>query len=772
DPEGPRALCDLCLAQVCRSLDALCSRRADGSMDLSGAPMFPQEVADQLMQKLASKGILNDTTVGIFRNCKELRLRRASIRCCPVSAEAFRLAICPHRLQELDASCVSGGLTGAEVVSGLASNPECRSSLQRLCLSRLHLDWESLGEEGRGCVGFSSLQGLRTLNLTNTDLTDAVLEDVCTLPQLESLDISCTAVSKLTALLDCKNTLKSLIAHRLRQLDMSPASLLFVLSQLHALRHLDFSDDHFTVDGSDGRDGDETVRQLLEGSQQVLPSLISLDISGRKRISEEAVRAFVETRDGLVFLGLLATGASSCDVLSSKKNLKVTGEANENQVCEALRRYRDRECFTREALIHLYNLITDIDKPRPDVLKLVLSGMQSHPTSPHVLLVATACVFNLTTQDLAEAMPVSLLSSTVTQLLHAMKTFPNHQQVQKNCLLALCSDYILQDVPFDKYVAATLVINWLSSHEDPTLQRMAVAVISILVTKLSTEETAQLSEDISIMKQLLAIVQQRAMVGVVDSTLKFALSALWNLTDEMPTAARNFIECQGLELYEEVLESYCTEPSIQQKILGLLNNIAEVEVLQANLMEEDLLEHILSLLQDSQLEVGVRYFAGGVLAQLASRPEAWTLERGAPQHHTEAAACFHYNMDSTRERNGLLQVVPSVLPSASDLSALRSAAVGSLGNTSGLQSKHGVGVDCCELPFLSHVLITFSLYPLAPHYSSLLEKEGVTELLKALVAHPNTHSDIKRLSDSILRLVEQHQSHSGPFNSQMGPVNS
>lgn len=55
-------------------------------------------------------------------------------------------------------------------------------------------------------------------------------------------------------------------------------------------------------------------------------------------------------------------------------------------------------------------------------------------------------------------------------------------------------------------------------------------------------------------QQLLALVQQKAMVGVVDSTLKFALSALWNLTDEMPSAARNFIECQGLELYEEVLE--------------------------------------------------------------------------------------------------------------------------------------------------------------------------------------------------------------------------
>lgn len=58
----------------------------------------------------------------------------------------------------------------------------------------------------------------------------------------------------------------------------------------------------------------------------------------------------------------------------------------------------------------------------------------------------------------------------------------------------------------------------------------------------------------------------------------------------------------------------------------LQNNIAEVEVLQADLMEEDLLEHILSLLQDPQVEMGVRYFAGGILAQLASRPEAWTLD--------------------------------------------------------------------------------------------------------------------------------------------------
>lgn len=168
------------------------------------------------------------------------------------------------------------------------------------------------------------MEGLKTLNLAYTDLSDADLEDICALHHLESLDISCTAVSNLAALTECQNTLRSLKVHGLRRLHMSPARLLCVLGQLRALRHLDFSEDHFAVDGSNGKDGDETVRQLLEASPRVLPQLISLDISGRKRVTEAALKVFLESRGGLIFLGLLATGVSSSDVLSTRKDLKVS----------------------------------------------------------------------------------------------------------------------------------------------------------------------------------------------------------------------------------------------------------------------------------------------------------------------------------------------------------------------------------------------------------------------------------------------------------------
>lgn len=57
----------------------------------------------------------------------------------------------------------------------------------------------------------------------------------------------------------------------------------------------------------------------------------------------------------------------------------------------------------------------------------------------------------------------------------------------------------------------------------------------------------------------------------------------------------------------------------------LQNNLAEVRELQPDLLDEDLLGHVLSLLRDAQLDMEVRYFAGGILAQLASRPQAWTL---------------------------------------------------------------------------------------------------------------------------------------------------
>lgn len=722
DDASPATLTDLCLTYVSQNLDCFCVKRPDGSLCFREAVLFPQELADQLLAKMATEGLLNDSTVGVFRNCEYLRLRRACIRTARISAEAFQKALCSHRLLELDAARVNADLTIPDILQGLATNKYCQESLQRLVLTGLTMS--SLEEPTR--YRFSSIQGLRSLSLANVDFYDSGLVDVGSLPRLESLDLSNTSVTNLSPLLGLKDRLRSLTLHQLKRLEMSTAQLLGVIGQLNALQHLDISDDkQFTSD---------VARQLL-GQPGILPALVSLDVSGRKQVTDAAVKAFVEERPGMTFVGLLATDAGFSDFLSGEGNLKVTGEANETQICEALRRYSEREGFVREALFHLFSLTHVMEKPRPDILKLVVLGMKNHPATLNVQLAASACVFNLTKQDLAAGMPVRLLSTVTQLLLEAMRTFSNHQQLQKNCLLSLCSDRILQEVPFNRFEAAKLVMQWLCNHEDQNMQRMAVAIISILAAKLSTEQTAQLGAELFIVKQLLHIVRQKATQGMVDATLKFTLSALWNLTDESPTTCRHFIENQGLDLFIKVLESFPNESSIQQKVLGLLNNIAEVGELHVELMVQGFLDHISNLLHSSEVEVS--YFAAGILAHLTSRgEEAWTL--------------------SPDLRSSLLEQLHAVImkwpPPECEMVAYRSF------NPFFplLECFHTPGVQLWAAWAMQHVCSKN-----ATRYCSMLLEEGGLQQLEQVHTHPQTHKDVKLLAKSILESLQNHRARTG-----------
>ena len=89
------------------------------------------------------------------------------------------------------------------------------------------------------------------------------------------------------------------------------------------------------------------------------------------------------------------------------------------------------------------------------------------------------------------------------------------------------------------------------------------------------------------MQKLLKLVRKRAEEVNIDVTLKFTLSALWNLTDESPGTCKVFLDEGGLQLYLKVLDSFPEEIPVETKVLGLLNNIAEVEALRKHLMVDD-----------------------------------------------------------------------------------------------------------------------------------------------------------------------------------------
>ncbi|RXN27737.1 zyg-11 -like protein [Labeo rohita] len=578
------------MACVCHNVEVLCFAQEDGSLQFHHCPLFPQELADQLLRKMADEGVLNDRTVGIFQNLQHLRLRRAYIQSSQLSAEAFRRSLCPHKLQELNASHIHSNITVSDVLHSLTSNKLCRQGLQTLHMDGLRLYGEA-GEESLQ-ASFSMLRGLKKLSLAWTDLDDKGLEDISTMPMLESLDISGTNVTDFTPLLNCQSRLMSLTAHGLQKLEMPTSSFILVLSKLQSLRYLDISNDRLVMDG------DNLVQQLLEHPGGMLPQLVSLDVSGWRGVSDATVQAFVEARPGLRFIGLLATGAGGSELLCGEEHLK-----------------------------------------------LVLAGMRQHADSLHVQLVASACVFNLTIQELVLGMPLRLLGNVIQQLLIAMKNFPNHEQLQKNCLLTLCSDHILQVVPFDRYEAAKLIMVLLGNHADQTVQRMAVAVVSILVSK---------------------------------------------------------------------------------------NNVAEVEELRVELMNEDLVEHILSLLINPVVEVNVSYFAGGILAHLVSvRGPVWSLDAELLRTVQEK---LHSSVLSWSSPDHAMVSYRTFQPFYPLLHVSQ----------------------CSGVQLWALWAIQFVCSQNAPQYCNMLQSEGGTDILRILSSHPDTHSDVKCLTENILKILERN----------------
>ena len=81
-----------------------------------------------------------------------------------------------------------------------------------------------------------------------------------------------------------------------------------------------------------------------------------------------------------------------------------------------------------------------------------------------------------------------------------------------------------------------------------------------------------------------------------------------------------FLDEEGMDLFLEVLKAFPDTKEIETKVLGLLNNIAEVSWLRCSLLLDPFIQVLRSLLKSKSIEVS--YFAAGIVAHLASdKPE-------------------------------------------------------------------------------------------------------------------------------------------------------
>ena len=310
--------------------------------------------------------------------------------------------------------------------------------------------------------------------------------------------------------------------------------------------------------------------------------------------------------------------------------LIISGSGDECQVLESLRRYGNRPSYVQKTFHHLFQLTQGYVTPRIDIIELVVECAMKYQSVFNIQMAATACLFNLSKEKNGQKLHPKVLSKIVQVDLDAMEAFPQHQQLQKNVLLTLCNDRILQDVNFDKYKCARLVMDCLCTWPDASMNRMSVAICSILAAKITTRETSKLGSTSKYMNKLLQIVRTKTDAEDLDVTLKFTLSALWNLTDESPNTCKVFLDESGMDLFLGVLQTFPNEVTIETKVLGLLNNIAEVKELRAYIMDSRFIQELRKLMKSTKIEVS--YFAAGIVAHLASNScETWIFKTSIPK---------------------------------------------------------------------------------------------------------------------------------------------
>ncbi|KAF5284005.1 hypothetical protein FQR65_LT13639 [Abscondita terminalis] len=683
------------------------------------------EISESLISKLGDKNLLCDSTLNLFAE-KNTRLRNVKIKNANVKVTYDGLKVLrQHKIVAFECE----GLNTVCVDKIL----DCLGTWSKCNMTSLNISRCTFKDSSNHClmVGLTQLKNLRSLDVSYTEFNQHMLKLICEdLNFLEKLDISGTIVHNLDPLLKYSEQLTSLGVSDF-VLETPSSSVCFSIVCLKGLRHLDVSTtiQNFATWEESG------VNHILE-QYDMLPNLVSLELSGwRDFISSDKLDKYLHNHPKLRYLGLVLNEivfeSQFCDPTHAKfrSNLVIAGVGSENQIKVTLRRHYKRAGYVQKALYHLFQLTSAFQEARPDIFELVLVAMEAHSTIFSVQMAATACLYNLTRGELSKHIHPKLLGKGVNLTLKAMSEFPHEYQLQKNSLLTLCSDRILQEVTFDRFQCARLVLDSLCAFDESNMNRMAVAICSILAAKVSTDETSELGARPNYMKKLLVMVQSRMENKVSDITMKFTLSALWNLTDESAATCTVFLEQGGATLFLNVLKTFRCDNAIETKVLGLLNNIAEVEKLRTSLMLNSLVEELHSLLKSDLIDVS--YFAAGIVAHLASGgDESWSVDRFTRQEMLEelGKAVSQWN-------------VPE-----SEMVAYRSF-------------KPFFPLMRREMDYPVQLWAVWAIHHVCTknpaRYCLMLSEEKGVEYLYDLLEDSKTHEDIKNLSGQILQLLKQ-----------------
>ncbi|KAL3887230.1 hypothetical protein ACJMK2_027177 [Sinanodonta woodiana] len=436
----PKSLQQCCLDFICNNLDVLCQeiplpRSINVKLAFKNSDVFLTDaISEEFLKTLCEKKKLNDETLALF-DSNFMNLKRVYIKDAQLSAAGLMI-LKTQQIVQLEVSGL-GNVTVNDVIGSLGQ--WTLNNLKTLHVSNLKFI-NIPNKMGVGSylntadmdVNIGSLRSLKYLDVSNTELNVCGLKIIAKqLPCLEVLNISCTRITEISPLRICRDRLKCLSMYHLKiDSDSIP-----VLTRLTGLVHLDVSYNTISRIGINKDRFRFKVSDLLSRTH-CLPNLTSLDISGNVGLKEPILMQFLESHSNIQFLGLALTHACRYPLFLGDKNselktnITVTGEANERQLLECLRRYANRQTYVKRALFKLCAVTHKMTEPREDILKLLLLATKQHPNHNRIQEFALSCILNLLKTELGPNVHPSCLKDIVCHTLRTMANFPRNRQVK------------------------------------------------------------------------------------------------------------------------------------------------------------------------------------------------------------------------------------------------------------------------------------------------------------------------------------------------------
>lgn len=438
---------------------------------------------------------------------------------------------------------------------------------------------------------------------------------------LKYLDLSMCTIGKGSALMQ----LESLEILILYSCAMTYPDVIATICQLKKIRVLDISRPAIESDGSNSTTEDPKLLDILVSR---LPLLNRLDISGTNLVGgkDRYISAFETRMDNpFEFLGLFHTDNDAA-YRSCIPALAIAGEANESQMLNACEAYINRPVQLTKALNDLYNFYKTITPSETfdDVnraLDIVLPILTRHLNNEQVIIYTTAALWcivkiNVTSKNLNDKRVRRTITSRLLDVMHYHRS---SKVILINGGLTLL---FLPDIICEHSRVAEISL-FMCRDNDSRTQGFGTTLLNSLACQVGGDQKIFIGE-LNAIETMIDIIKSKIRENSGDEILETAWSTLWNITDETPVNCQRFLDFQGLEAFENCMDSFGHNKEVLRNMMGLLGNVAECQRLRVKFMEERYIKRFYVLLSSQIDGIECSYNACGILAHLVSEgQEFW-----------------------------------------------------------------------------------------------------------------------------------------------------